>query len=88
MAIEASLDNGPKTIPFACGTTSGFLNGGADLTFDPNVGVASYAITSILAGAFNVSLGTGSNGSACTVNLTGATPGLYSSTVTLTVAVL
>ena len=80
---------GGATVPFGCGSTSGTLQGtGADLTFDPNVGVAS--ATQGSSGQFGVLLGvfTADPTGRCSTTLTGKPAGLYTGSITLTVAVL
>jgi hypothetical protein len=89
-AIPTQL-TGPGTVTFACGPLSAALKHGAvpPATFDPAVGHPGYTLS--VDGNFIITLGEDlapGGAGACVIDVTGATPGTYTGTVTLTVAVL
>lgn len=88
-ALPASLVR-PEggSVPISYGTESGQINTSTSSTpFNPATGISSFSVNSD--GLFNIQLGYGtveSNG--VQVDLTGAAPGTYSATITLTVTVI
>lgn len=82
---------GGGTIPFACpnpsAKISGF-NGGPDLLVNPNITTTVSSVQNTT-GTFSITLSHNMGiSNPCTVNLTGALPGTYTGTVTLTITVL
>ncbi len=90
---NALLRNDGASVPFSCGTTSGIVLSGVNISqFNPNAGDPDFGPTT---DQFDVFLGrefaesrTPPESDLCTVDITGAGPGFYQATLTLTVAVL
>jgi hypothetical protein len=89
--LPTALTGAAGSVPYSCGLTSADLSSGGNPNeiFNPNapyseaVGIAS-------TGSFNLALGNNGPTAAdgCSVTLTGAKPGTYAGTITVTVAVL
>ena len=80
---------GPGTVVFACGPSSFVIEeGGLPIgPFDPAAGHAGYTLSNN--GTFSILLGAGATqNEACVIDVTGALPGTYTGTVTVTVAVI
>jgi len=82
--------SGGATVPFSCGTAAGVIGGGsAGGQFNPNLAGISGPISS--SGQFFVTLGEngspGPNANNCSADLTSASHGTYSATITLTATV-